>query len=278
MQDYAEDIFEKLTDAHPVVAQAMEILLDSQQLETLQESERMPIYAGFAASFELTRIVADTPIALMHTVISCFHALNRLFKEKPNLFKNEEGDAPTDLSELPLFFLDMAMFNLSAYGLQVKNLDHILPLYLRLGEQGDKTVSLEREQAVDHVLKALGIAHRHLRYAPYMRHYAAHIRAKDFRGYWVVAMALEGLLRAHQLAYTDPLCHLDDTLENWLTTWSCHIPSTHVLVAVDEMKATGLEGMYFFVVSPMTASKLRLLFGKYGASERVHVWNHGAGF
>jgi hypothetical protein len=49
-------------------------------------------------------------------------------------------------------------------------------------------------------------------------------------------------------------------------------------MAVDEYRQEELSGKYFLIVSPVIASEIRLLFGRYGASERVHVWNHGANF
>ena len=267
-------LIDMLNDPHPLVRQAIGGLLESKDLKRISDNRYLVITQGFAASFELTRLIANRPDAKLYTVVACYQALTKLKLQWCNSEVTEELSENL-IHETAQLCLQQTLLNLSVYGTYAYNVDRVLPAFFKLPLVSEDAT---REERIQQMHLALQTENLSFRYHPQMRNDAARIEAKQFKDYWSLAVALEGLLRAQNIEYTDPLCQLDASMEDWLSIWSEHIPKHHVIVVVDEFTAEVLTAKYFFIVSPMTASELRLLFGKYGASGRVNVWNHGASF
>lgn len=282
LQQYPSDNFiQMLTEPHHIVQKAIRILLEAKDLRQLDESNHLMVTHGFAVAFELVRLLSSSPLARMYVVISNYHALGLMLKDKAQwLVVNPERElTEQDVSRVSVLCMQQALFNLSVYGVHAQNIDNILPAFLNLAPLSSKTPKAStKRQTVEQLLTELEVQDMGMRYHPQLRYHTSRVSAEHLKSYWTVAVALEGLLRAKSLAYSDPECNTEASLEMWLSAWSLCIPDNCVIVAVDEYRQDKLSGKYFLVVSPVTASEIRLLFSRYGASERVQVWNHGANF
>ncbi|MBO5753830.1 MAG: hypothetical protein J6S69_09140 [Proteobacteria bacterium] len=282
LQQYpSENLMQMLNEPHHIVQKAIKILLEAKDLRQMDESNHLMVTHGFAVAFELVRLLSNSPLARMYVVISNYHVLGLMLKDKAQwlVVNPERALTEQDVSRVSVLCMQQALFNLSVYGVHAQNIDNILPAFLNLAPLSPKAKKAQNKlQAVEQLLSELEVQDRGMRYHPQLRYHTSRVSVEHLKSYWTVAVALEGLLRAKNLAYSDPECSTEDPLEMWLSAWSLCIPDNCVIMAVDEYRQEELSGKYFLIVNPVTASEIRLLFGRYGASERVHVWNHGANF
>lgn len=280
LQQYPSDnLIEMLNEPNPFVRHGIEILLEAKGLRELSDQKHLVVTQGFAAAFEFVRLITDEPLARMYTVISNYHSLGILLKEKM-LETPDETLTEEVVNEIALFCIEQTMFSLSLYGVHAKKFDKFLPVFCDINMDLFQPEAPVRglEDVIRILFDKLNVENIAFRYHPQLRHYTARLTSDHLKNYWNLAVGIEGLLRAKKMAYSDPECELDESFEDWISEWSKSIPADAAIVAIDAIHLGEGCDKYFFITSPMRASELRLLFGKYDASNRVHVWNHGLSF